>query len=220
MKFRRAQRRRLGRIFLAGVAALLSLAAWWLQEEDTIRPRSQPPAPAAHWVELQQPELVPDPNNDGDSFRIRHQEGEHVLRLYFVDCPEKQRHHLNRARLAEQGAYFGGLMEAQVVALGREAQRFTLHELAKGGFRVFTRWEPVFNDRRFYAHVLLPQPDGSWRQLAELLVEQGLARLHTKGEDLPDGVRRAAFTQYLRQQEKKARLARRGGWAHWQEEDE
>jgi hypothetical protein len=45
-----------------------------------------------------------------------------------------------------------------------------------------------------------------------LLVEAGLARLHTKGAPLPDGTLRADFTRHLHAVEKSARLNGRGGW--------
>lgn len=221
MRPRRAQRRRLSQAFVSLTVALLLGAAWWLREDEAARlqpPRATPTA--REWVELEAPTLASHSTNDGDSFLIRHRGGEHIFRLYFVDCPEKQRHQLNRPRLADQGAYFGGLPESDVVALGREAREFALTRLTEGRFRIFTRWEPVFDERRHYAHLTLQQPDGTWRTLAELLVSHGLARIHTKGVDLPDGVRRAAFVRHLRQLEKEARLARRGGWATRQDEDE
>jgi hypothetical protein len=215
-------RRRL-RQFVTLVATLaLAAAATWLRHEEaggtssrqTRRP-SNAPARTAEWTELRQPSLVNEPANDGDSFTIRHAGGEHVLRLYFVDSPEKRRHQHNRERLAEQGAAFGGLTEGDTLRIGRRARDFTLELLRDRPFRAFTRWEPVFDDRRHYAHVLVTQPDGRERPLAELLVEAGLARIHTKGADLPDRTSRAAFEHHLRQIEKSARLAGRGAWAQF-----
>ncbi len=203
---------------------LLTAAALWLREEEAAHPAPRRPAPeqskSRNWSELEAPVVTPDAANDGDSFLLRHRGGTHTLRLYFVDCPEKRRHQFNRPRLAEQGAYFGGLAESDTLELGQQAREFTLGRLTEGNFRVFTRWEPVYGDRRHYAHVEIRQPDGSWRQLAELLVEQGLARIHTKGDDLPEGLRRAVFAQRLREVEKQARLARRGGWAFGPEGNE
>ena len=59
------------------------------------------------------------------------------------------------------------------------------------------------------------RPDGTEHPLPALLVEAGLARIHTKGADLPDGTRRARFEHGLRSLEKSARLAGRGGWAQF-----
>jgi len=213
-------RRRLRHVVTLVATVALAAAAVWLREEEhrwngpgAARPNRRPPAPAASWTELRQPALAADPGDDGDSFLISHQGGRHVLRLYFVDCPEKRRHHLNRDRLAEQGAAFGGLTEAETLRLGREARELTLRLLRERPFRVFTQWEQVFDDRRHYAHLAVTLPDGRERWLAEILVEAGLARIHTKGAPLPDGTRRASFEHHLRGLEKTARLAGRGGWA-------
>lgn len=215
-------RRALKNIFVTVLTVVLAAAAVWLREEEHrsqgARPRpsrsgaSGAPAPSATWVELTQPSLVPNSANDGDSFLIQHTGGQHLLRLYNVDCPEKKSHALNRTRLADQGAAFGGLTEGETVQLGLRARQFTLALLEERPFRVHTVWEQVFDDRRHYAHLAILQPDGSERWLAELLVESGLARLHTKGAPLPDGTLRADFTRHLQAVEKSARLDGRGGW--------
>lgn len=215
-------RRRLRQIVTLTATLALALAAAWLRQENgrssrspDARRSSRPPAATAAWTELRNPTLGDDPTDDGDSFRVRHEGGDDVLRLYFVDCPEKKRHQFNRDRLAEQGAAFGGLAESDTLRIGRQARDFTLKLLRDRPFRVFTRWEPVFDDRRHYVHLAVLQPDGRERWLAELLVEEGLARIHTKGADLPDGTSRAAFDHRLRTLEKSARLAGRGGWAEF-----
>jgi endonuclease YncB( thermonuclease family) len=215
-------RRALKNIFVTVLTVVLAAAAVWLREEEHrsqgARPRpsrsgaSGAPAPSATRVELTQPSLVPNSANDGDSFLIQHTGGQHLLRLYNVDCPEKKSHALNRTRLADQGAAFGGLTEGETVQLGLRARQFTLALLEERPFRVHTVWEQVFDDRRHYAHLAIRQPDGSERWLAELLVESGLARLHTKGAPLPDGTLRADFTRHLQAVEKSARLDGRGGW--------
>ena len=227
-------RRALKNVFITTITVVLAAAAVWLREEEhrihgafpppsrsgfpdasrTSRTSGTPgsPMPSATWVELTQPSLVRNPANDGDSFLIQHTGGQHLLRLYGVDCPEKKSHVLNRTRLADQGAAFGGLTEAETVRLGIRARQFTLNLLEERPFRVHTVWEQVFDDRRHYAHLAIRQPDGSERWLSELLVEAGLARLHTKGAPLPDGTLRADFTRHLQAVEKSARLSGRGGW--------
>ena len=206
-------------VTLLATLALAVLAAWlkYAQIQDkapgTGRQRSPAPAPSSTWIELTSPSLLTDPLNDGDSFLIRHGGGSHVFRLYFVDCPETKRHQHNRDRLADQGAAFGGLTESETLRVGAEARDFTLSLLRDRPFRVWTRWEPVFDDRRHYAHVVVTDTDGTNRPLAERLVEAGLARIHTKGTTLPDGTRSAAYERTLRSFERSARLAGRGGWA-------
>ena len=91
--------------------------------------------PSATWVELTQPSLVRNPANDGDSFLIQHTGGQHLLRLYGVDCPEKKSHALNRTRLADQGAAFGGalgLICASDIAIATERASFCLSEVKLG----------------------------------------------------------------------------------------
>lgn len=221
-------RRALKNFFITTITVVLAVAAVWLREEEhRIHGAFPPPAqsdfpgasgsrgspvPSATWVELTQPSLVRNPANDGDSFLIQHAGGQHLLRLYGVDCPEKKSHALNRTRLADQGAAFGGLTEAETVRLGLRARQFTLNLLEERPFRVHTVWEQVFDDRRHYAHLAIRQLDGSERWLSELLVEAGLARLHTKGAPLPDGTLRADFTRHLQAVEKSARIDGRGGW--------
>ena len=180
-----------------------------------VRQRSAPPKGpvSAEWVELKDCRLEDEPNNDGDSFLVNHGGASHIFRLYSVDCCEKRRMERNRPRLADQGAYFGGLDETAVVRLGRQARDEVKALLGRHRFTVFTRWEPVFEDRRHYAHVLVHGgTDGRDIWLAEWLVERGLARIHTKPAALPDGTREAAVVQNLRRIEAAARAAGRGGW--------
>jgi len=219
-------RRRLRQLVTIIATLTLAAAAVWLRQEDPGtdrfppgRPRASVPTPTTAWTELRQPVLADRPSDDGDSFTVRHAGGEAVIRLYFVDCPEKRRNPYNGARLADQGAAFGGLTENETLRLGRDAREFTLSLLRARPFRVVTRWEPVFDDRRHYAHVFITEADGTERLLAERLVEAGLARIHTKGADLPDGTRRARFDHHLRSLEKSARLAGRGGWSRFAEDN-
>jgi endonuclease YncB( thermonuclease family) len=213
-------RRSLRRFVSVVVPLVLVLAAAWLGDDlrrgpgrPGPRPPRAEPGRSAEWVRLDNPSPAGDPADDGDSFVVVHAGGRSTLRLYFIDCPEKRRHQFNGPRLADQGAYFGGLTESETIRIGRDARDFTLGLLRSGPVTVFTRWERVFDDDRHYAHVEVTGPDGSRRWLAELLVENGLGRIYTKGEDLPDGTPAKRFAHHLRSLEKSARLARRGGWA-------
>lgn len=152
--------------------------------------------------------LHPHPDNDGDSFHLDHNGQAHEFRLYFADCPEKKRHHLNGDRIAEQGRYFGGLSEARTVVIGQQAQAFTQQLLSTGSFTVYTKWQSVYNSGRHYAFILFP--DGE--DLSAKLIREGLARIHTGGTTLPDGRTTAQYQQQLRQLESEARAAGRGGW--------
>jgi len=132
----------------------------------------------------------------------------HEFRLYFADCPEKSRHHLNGERLADQGRYFGGLSEAETVSVGQAAESFTRGLLSSQRFTVCTKWQSVFGSGRYYAFILFS--DGE--DLSAKLVRAGLARIHTGGTTLPDGRKARVYEQQLRSLENEARAARQGVW--------
>ena len=150
--------------------------------------------------------FVPHGGNDGDSFHIAHGGKEYVFRLYYVDCPEKNSHRFQQ-RLAAQGEYFGGLPEKEVVALGLDAKDYVDDLLRRNEFTIYTRWEEVYDSGRFFAMV---EVDGQF--LSEILVQRGLARIFTKGVNLPDGERFKDQRDDLRAMEAKAKAAKLGGW--------
>lgn len=148
-------------------------------------------------------------DNDGDSFHLNHNGQTHEFRLYFADCPEKKRHQFNGDRLAEQGQYFGGLSEAETVAIGRQAQTFTLRLLSTQSFTLYTKWQSVYNSRRHYAFIVFA--DGE--DLSAKLIRAGLARIHTSGIALPDGRSVSDYQNQLRDIEQQVRSQRMGAWA-------
>jgi endonuclease YncB( thermonuclease family) len=153
-------------------------------------------------------QLQPHRDNDGDSFHIAHEGGVHEFRLYFADCPEKRAYAQNADRLADQGRYFGGLSQAQTVAVGQEAAAFTRQLLTTQPFTVHTKWHRVYSSARCYAFVLFQ--DGE--DLSAKLVRAGLARIHTGGTTLPDGRSPAQYQHQLRELEAAAKAAGRGAW--------
>ena len=169
---------------------------------------SRPPGTETQFVKLADAQLIEDASNDGDSFKIAHDGTEHVLRLYFVDCPEKRQYALVKNRLKDQAAYFGGLTIPHTVNLGLEAQAFTEKLLTEQRFTIQTRWEHVFDSARSYALVFFA--DGE--ELSEKLVKAGLCRIHTKGTWMPDGRREYDFENHLRALEHEAKSAHRGAW--------
>lgn len=156
---------------------------------------------------------VENRHNDGDSFHVKLRNGREVeLRLYFVDAPESAFKSYgggrnNHQRIREQAADLGVSPE-RAVGIGVEAKEFVHDRLAAESFTVFTEWDDPFGDRRYHAFVELPT--GGW--LHEELVRQGFVRIHTKGEDVPGGLRRDDQQQRLRALEREAREARRGVW--------
>ena len=169
---------------------------------------SLPQETETRFVKLANAQLVEDASNDGDSFKVAHDGTEHVLRLYFVDCPEKRQYPLIKNRLQDQATYFGGLTIPQTVNLGLEAKAFTEQLLHHQPFTIQTRWEPVYDSARSYALVYFA--DGE--ELSEKLVKAGLCRIYTKGTWMPDGRREYDFESHLRSLEQEAKSAHRGAW--------
>ncbi len=189
---------------------LVWLSVALLQAWQHFRDKPAPPRPEhdGSFVVLKHARLVDDANNDGDSFKITHDGGEQVLRLYFVDCPEKRQYSLVNDRLKDQAGYFGGLSIPQTVATGMEAKAFTEKLLREQRFTIQTRWERVYDSARSYALVFFD--DGE--ELSEKLVKAGLCRIHTKGTVMPDGQREFDFENRLRSLERDAKAAKCGAW--------
>lgn len=163
--------------------------------------------PAGAWQTFENCTLMEDRGNDGDSFILQHGGESHTVRLYFADCPEKYRSNLNAERLSQQAAHFGGISADYVVATGQEAREFSLDLLRTGPVTMETRWEEVYDSGRYYAFVRVGGKD-----LAELLISKGLARVHTKGASRPGGASERSQKEALLNMEKSARSRRLGAW--------
>ena len=150
----------------------------------------------------------PERWNDGDSFHvILPDQKELIFRLYFVDAPEEERVYADR--IVEQAAYFGIRTDA-AVDIGREASEFTKQALAKP-FTIYTRWRRALGRSalwRYYAIVITAEG----KDLNELLVSAGLARIYGTRTPLPDGRDSREYLGRLRELEAEAKAARRGAW--------
>lgn len=127
------------------------------------------------WQTLEDCRLVESASNDGDSFRVRQGDQEFTVRIYFADAPEVYAY--PKDRIEAQADYFGISVE-QAVEVGKMAREFTLDAL-KDGFIVRTRWQGVYGGERVtrkYGIVSVGDQD-----LAEMLVANGLARIHGMG---------------------------------------
>ncbi len=145
---------------------------------------------------------------DGDSFHVRANNKDIIIRLYFVDTPETNQEFENRN--ADQAAYFG-ISETQVVPLGQKGKKFTQKTLSGKKFTVWTRWEDAkgsSQQQRFFGIVQVGKSD-----LGELLVGEGLARVYGGSTVLPNGTSIDAQFDRLRQLERRAKAKRLGGWA-------
>jgi endonuclease YncB( thermonuclease family) len=161
------------------------------------------PAQAAKpWQTLEACQLVESTINDGDSFRVHWNGGELTVRLYFADTPEAD--YRFRDRTKAQADYFG-ITEDQAVEVGKMASKFT-QEALKDGFSVRTRWQGVFSGQansRKYGIVSVGDQD-----LAELLVANGLARIHGMGI----GGQTWEEVERLKGLEAEAKAEGRGAW--------
>lgn len=161
------------------------------------------------WVRLEGCTLVQNPYNDGDSFRVRCDGKEYLLRLYYVDSPENDLAFPERVH--EQAEYFG-IEPDQAKEIGRAAADAVLQRLSEAPFTVVTRWQGAQGRSvtpRFYAFVETSRGD-----LAEELVQRGLARVFGVRVTRPDGERATDYRARLLKMEDEARAARVGAWAN------
>lgn len=202
------------------VLLLIAAAVLWLVEQQRDRPADRPdpgssgkPALRDGYEAFTGCRLEEHRQNDGDSFRVRLPDGRvEEFRLYYVDAPESDFRSYgngqnNHRRIAEQAEDLG-VSDPQAVEIGRRAKTQVREVLARGPFTLHTSWDDPFGDRRYHAFV--QPPSGPW--LHEMLVREGLARIHTKPADLPDGTPVKQRLRQLREAEQEARQAGKGAW--------
>ncbi len=157
------------------------------------------------WTAIRGAQLNEERYYDGDSFELRTARSRRMYRLYFVDAPETDLSFPDRVQ--EQADYWRISIE-RTLELGEEARRF-VREFARGGVTVHHRREDAAGrTERTYG---LVEAGGRW--LDEALVEAGLARLHGKGTDLPDGIAEHRHWARLRAAERRAKEAKVGAWS-------
>ncbi|MGF1531893.1 MAG: helix-hairpin-helix domain-containing protein [Puniceicoccaceae bacterium] len=149
---------------------------------------------------------------DGDSFLVRIEpEREITVRLYFVDCPETSvNRDSDRRRLLAQSRYFGVPNPATTLHFGKQARLRTI-ELLSDPFTVHTAFADAMGRsgyQRYYAFIQLA--DG--RDLGEVLVREGLARVFGVGRTNYRLVPTALQREHLADLELVAAANRRGIW--------
>lgn len=160
----------------------------------------------ANWVTLKDCLYLIKKADDADSFHVAVNGKEYIFRLYFVDAPETDTQF--RGRVRQQAKYFKST-SAEAVKLGELAKEFTREKLSRP-FVVRTCWQDARGNSRlprFFAFVQASDGD-----LAEQLVENGLARVHgaaAETEGLPSA---KAQWQKLKELEKRAKQERVGAW--------
>lgn len=153
---------------------------------------------------------------DGDSFPVnitRDGKKEEIsARLYFVDCPETSSQNDNDAtRLRSQARYFGVEEAVDVLAIGKAATIRTRELLAKP-FTVHTKFSNAMGrsrKKRFYVMITLHDK----RDLAAVLVQEGLARAFGTSHRRPDGAEGSEYKILLADMELGAAMRKQGIWA-------
>ena len=144
---------------------------------DNIRGKfqSQRVSQMRQWQTLAPCVLLENESNDGDSFHVWWSDHEFIFRIYYVDCPEVDNRFPDRVKA--QAAYFG-ITPEQAMEIGRKASDFTMKFLS-GSFNIKTRWRDALGSSRLKRSYGCVSVDG--KDLAELLVANGLARIHGVG---------------------------------------
>jgi len=156
--------------------------------------------------------LVPNAFADGDSFMVRFDGKDQMLRLYFVDCPEVAVATDNdKRRLLQQSRYFGVDNRTQVAFAGRDARDFMRRQLARP-FTVHTaRAGAPGRSKKPRIYGMVTTADG--KDLAELLVAAGYARVFGVKRERPDGTKGEEYAEALKDVELAAAIGKRGLWA-------
>lgn len=150
--------------------------------------------------------LAENDSNDGDSFHVRAGGKDYILRLYLVDAPESDDGF--PVRVAEQAKYFG-ITPAQSVQLGESAAKFVEEKLAQP-FTVRTKKQSAMgrsSSIRYYAFVETGEGD-----LGELLVANGLARVHGVAPAQDESYSPTMAKAKLERLESEAKRLQVGGW--------
>lgn len=161
-----------------------------------------PVVAAKPWQTLEGCTLVTGPGNDGDSFRVRWSNEEFIVRIYYADAPETRANFTDRVQA--QADYFGIPVD-RAIAAGKLAQAYVM-DLLKDGFTIKTRWQGVYGGARAARRYGCVSVQG--KDLADLLVANGLARIHgmgISGQTSEEVVR-------LRELEAQAKAEKRGAW--------
>jgi endonuclease YncB( thermonuclease family) len=164
------------------------------------------PAP---WQTLHDCRLIKKETHDGDSFHVRHQGKEYIFRLYYVDTPETKEMDLTK-RTTEQARYWK-IYKKDLYLLAGLAADFTSETLSRP-FTVTTCWEDAKGNStlpRYYAVIR----DANQKDLAGLLVSNGLARIYGLPVTSPEGTSGKQVQETLKKLELEAQKQNKGAWA-------
>lgn len=173
------------------------------------------PATAAEpWQVFEQAEFLPDRYHDGDSFSFRTRKKgakrtfTYIFRLYGADCPEASATQ-EPDRILEQAEAFR-IPPAEVTRWGAAAADFARDLLVQArSVTVTTRKTEAGGQSRRNRYYAFIDVDG--RDLAELLIEKGLARAYGFTAEY-DGRSADQYRRLLERAERTARRERAGLW--------
>jgi competence protein ComEA len=159
--------------------------------------------------------LEPAHWSDGDSFPVKLPDGKTVtVRLYGVDCLEMniEGDETNARRLRDQRRWFGIVDIQTAKGVGEDAKAVVGDILTKP-FTVYTAFADGRGDPR-YKRVYAFVTTANGQNLAELLVQRGLARAFGVTRVGPDGTTAAEWKEHLADLELLAANKNAGAWAH------
>jgi endonuclease YncB( thermonuclease family) len=168
-----------------------------------------PPVRSADWVTLANCQYMEHASNDGDSFHVKQGGKEYIFRLLYVDCAERKEMGLTE-RTDEQARYFK-ILKRDLYLMSDQATAFTAQQL-KARFCVKTQWEDAKGNSALPRHYAVVET-AAGSDLAELLVQAGLARVYGRPVPHPDGRKGAEVVKDLEALELAAREGRIGAWA-------
>ena len=169
------------------------------------------PLTAAELVSIENVTLSEAELNDGDSFKVNAAGRELHLRLYYVDCPETM--YIGKSgleRIREQQYHFGLEDPHEVIRYGEQATEFVRQVLSQP-FTIYTSYALAPGrsaSSRFYAFV----ETHKGHDLGQLLVKQGLARIHGKTRPGPRDTPSHILLEELQDLRTTALLQRAGIW--------
>ena len=169
--------------------------------------KGEPTGPKGTWTTLEGCRFMPSRYHDADSFHVLHGKNEFTFRLYFVDAPETD---LRFGRAAQQAGYWG-ITEGRVLKTGQEASDFVAKILTDEDITIRTRWMKTGGNSkmpRYYAFVSI-----EGRDLAEVLLKAGYARVHGRRTASPDGKTADLLEARLTKLEEAARGSSTGIWS-------
>jgi endonuclease YncB( thermonuclease family) len=128
-----------------------------------------------------------------------------------VDAPDISLIHPQRVQ--EQARYFG-VSSQRVIEEGQRAAQYVTKLLNEHPFTVMTRWEEVPGLSRYYALILVEISPGKPVYLADLLVQQGFARVAGVTSSLPADARSINdYALELQALKRHAQQSKAGIWA-------